>query len=68
MDHPLVELYKKEYMKSAIVMSEFLRSVKGLTPEEKRELLKWSGDDAFMTVLDTGEITEKILHPIVESR
>ena len=35
-----VEKYKKEYIRSDVVMSEFLRSCDDLTVDEKRELLE----------------------------
>ena len=51
---------KDAYKSSDVVMSEFLRSYKGLlTVSEQRYLLEWSGDDEFMEVLDNGEIVEK---------
>lgn len=50
---------KETYYNSGLVMSEFLRSYSGLTVEQKRELLQWSGEDIFMRVLDDGEIVRK---------
>ena len=41
-------------------MSEFLCPYGGLlTVSEQRKLLEWSGDDAFMEVLDNGVMVEK---------
>lgn len=56
----IVETLKEEYIESDIVMSEFLRTCDTyLTPEEKRRLLTWSGDDKYMKVMDNGEIVRK---------
>lgn len=56
----LLTRLKGAYKSSDVVMSEFLRSYKGLlTVSEQRYLLEWSGDDEFMEVLDNGEIVEK---------
>ena len=56
----LLTRLKCTYKSSDVVMSEFLRSYKGLlTVSEQRYLLEWSGDDEFMEVLDNGEIVEK---------
>lgn len=56
----LLTRLKDAYKSSDVVMSEFLRSYKGLlTVSEQRYLLEWSGDDEFMEVLDNGEIVEK---------
>ena len=56
----LLTRLKGAYKSSDVVMSEFLRSYKGiLTISEQRYLLEWSGDDEFMEVLDNGEIVEK---------
>lgn len=54
-----VEKYKKEYMKSDVVMSEFLRSYNDLTVDEKRELLHWAGEDDLMEVTDDGDVVVK---------
>lgn len=59
-EDPLLTRLKCTYKSSDVVMSEFLRSYKGLlTVSEQRYLLEWSGDDEFMEVLDNGEIVEK---------
>lgn len=54
-----VEKYKKEYMKSDVVMSEFLRSCDDLTVDEKREMLHWAGEDDLMEVTDDGDVVVK---------
>ena len=54
-----VEKYKKEYIRSDVVMSEFLRSCDDLTVDEKRELLHWAGEDDLMEVTDDANVVEK---------
>ena len=51
---------KDEYAKGDIVMSELLRNEEcdGITRFSKRYLLKWAGEDDYMTVDADGNIVE----------
>lgn len=57
----VLEKLKGLYLSNDVVMSEFLRSdeCKDLSPEMKMALLKWSGDDLFMTVDKNNEVILK---------
>lgn len=55
----VIATIKEDYHKEDLVMSEFLRSVDDLSLAEKKELLRWAGDDIEMVVLHNGDIVAK---------
>ena len=61
-----VEKYKKEYIRSDVEMSEFLRSCDDLTVDEKRELLHWAGEDDLMEVTDDAKVVEQPKFAVIE--
>lgn len=54
----LVDKSKEEYSKNDLVMSELLRDKKfsELSIANKLDLLKWAGEDEFMTVDAMGNV------------